>query len=686
MLNSKTIIKALPNILQTVSVPHLGKKYKGKVRDFYIQENNRILITTDRQSAFDVILGCIPYKGAVLNLLAAFWFEKTKHIIENHVIEIPDDNITIAKNCVPIPVEMVVRGYISGVTNTSIWGSYKKGEREIYGIRFKDGLVKNQMLPNPIITPTTHGGGKNGHDQRLTRDEIIKLKIVPKNTYEEMEEVALKLFDFGSKWCKKKGLILVDTKYEFGLYNGKLVVIDEIHTPDSSRFWLAKTYKERFTKGIEPENYDKEFLRLWYKEKGYDGNGKPPKMSTQLQIELAKRYINIYEKITGKKFHSFDYPIEARIINNLSNLVKAKITYAKVGDNYETKDPIKIHTQNMAAKTGKNLLQHSFSEIENSRGESAYVWKRNNEYFASVIEGLGTKNLVADGTRDGEVTYYDVIGHDTVATVVNDLITVGARPLVVHAYWAIQNNTWLYDKKRMNDLILGWKTACDLAAASWGGGETATMKGILKSNTVELGGSAMGYIQKKDQLIEDSKLENGDRILLLSSNGINANGISLARAIAKKLPKGYRTIVSENKTYGQLILTKTNIYVRLIADLLDNKVNIHYISNITGHGLRKIMRAKGDFSYIIEDIFDPQEVFSFIKKQSGLSEKEMYGTFNMGMDFAIFIPKNDVKKTIKMIQKHNFSVIEAGYIEKGERKVVIVPKNITYQSEALALR
>ena len=317
MIQSGTILKSLPNVLKTISIPKLGKKYQGKVRDFYIKDGKRILVTTDRQSAFDVILGCIPYKGAVLNQLAAFWFDKTKHIIPNHMISVPHPNLSIAKNCDPIPVEMVVRGYISGVTKTSIWYSYEQGERMIYGIKFPDGLQKNQQLPQPIITPTTHGGGKGGHDERLTRDEIIKRKIVPKKLYAQMEKASLALFDFGSKLCKRRGLILVDTKYEFGLYNGKLILMDEIHTPDSSRFWIAKTYKERFKKGLEPENFDKEFLRLWYAKRGYYGDGKPPAMSKQLIVDLAKRYISVYEKIIGKTFKAYPYPIEDRIRDSL---------------------------------------------------------------------------------------------------------------------------------------------------------------------------------------------------------------------------------------------------------------------------------------------------------------------------------------------------------------------------------
>ncbi len=322
MVSSKAIVNALPYVLTTVEIDGLGKKYQGKVRDFYIKKDTRILVTTDRQSAFDVILGQIPFKGAVLNQLAAFWFEKTKHIIANHMISVPHPNVLIAKNCTPIPVEMVVRGYISGVTKTSIWYSYQQGERMIYGLKFPEGLHKNQKLPTPVITPTTHGGGKGGHDERLTRVEITKRGIVEKKLYEQMEKAALALFAFGSALCKKRGLILVDTKYEFGLVDGKLTLMDEIHTPDSSRFWIAKTYSERFKKGLEPENFDKEFLRLWYAKRGYRGDGRPPAMTNELIVALAKRYIAVYEKITGKKFKGYTYPIEKEISKTVMNYIK----------------------------------------------------------------------------------------------------------------------------------------------------------------------------------------------------------------------------------------------------------------------------------------------------------------------------------------------------------------------------
>lgn len=303
------------NVFKTINLSGYGKKYQGKVRDYYIKEDKRILITTDRVSAFDQILGFIPHKGQVLNQLSSFWFQVTSDVIENHMIGVPDLNVMIVKNCKPIPIEMVVRGYMTGVTGTSIWGSYEKGERIIYGIKFPEGLKKNQKLPKPIITPTTKA--EVGHDERLTKDEIIKRKIVPKKIYEQMEKASLELFQRGTEICEKRGLILVDTKYEFGLLDGKLLLIDEIHTPDSSRFWLKKTYIEKFRKGEEMDNHDKEYLRLWFKKKGYVGAGKPPKMPASFVNEVSKRYIKIYELITGQKFIMGKSPIEKRIREKL---------------------------------------------------------------------------------------------------------------------------------------------------------------------------------------------------------------------------------------------------------------------------------------------------------------------------------------------------------------------------------
>ena len=308
-------------VFKTLDLDFLGKKYQGKVRDFYKHKGNRILITTDRISAFDRVLGFIPYKGQVLNQLSSFWFDKTKDIVANHQIKLIHPNVIVAVEAKPYPVEMVVRGYISGVTTTSLWHNYEKGERVIYGIKFPEGLKKNQKLVNPVITPTTKAK-KGAHDARLTENEILKKKLVPEKIWKQMKSVSLALFKRGEKICNKAGIILVDTKYEFADYNGELMLIDEIHTPDSSRFWKKDSYKKRFKKGLEPENFDKEFFRIWYAKKGYLGDGPPPKMDRELMDKTSKRYIKIYEMITGKKFRKENYPLEDKIKKEIKGHVK----------------------------------------------------------------------------------------------------------------------------------------------------------------------------------------------------------------------------------------------------------------------------------------------------------------------------------------------------------------------------
>jgi phosphoribosylaminoimidazole-succinocarboxamide synthase len=319
MVSELDVKNALDNVLKTVDLPFLGEKHQGKVRDFYLVGDKRVLITTDRQSAFDVILGHIPYKGTVLNLLTQFWLENTKDIVPNYLISVPDPNVIVGHECQLIPIEMIVRGYITGVTNTSLWTAYQKGERVFCGNSLPEGLVKNQKLEKPIITPSTHAEA-GAHDVNMSRQEIIDQKIVDESIYSQIETAALKLFDRGTEICRQKGLILVDTKYEFGLLNGEVVLIDEIHTPDSSRFWKLDSYQDRLSQGLEPENFDKEFIRLWYVDHGYKGEGEPPQMPLELAVAAAQRYVGNYEIITGTEFKPYQYPINQRIIDNLQKL------------------------------------------------------------------------------------------------------------------------------------------------------------------------------------------------------------------------------------------------------------------------------------------------------------------------------------------------------------------------------
>ena len=301
MISDQTLKKQMPFNLEKIDLG-IGKKYEGKVRDNYILDGKRIIITTDRISAFDRVLCTLPFKGQVLNQTSAFWFDKTKNIVKNHVIEVPDPNVMVVRECTLIPVEMVVRGYITGVTTTSAWYNYEHGIRNFCGNILPEGMVKNQKFGKPIITPSTKAE-KGSHDESVSGEEIIKRGIVDEKLYKKMEKAALALFDFGNKLVSKNNLILVDTKYEFGIdADGNLTLIDEIHTPDSSRYWIKDTYEKLFAEGKEPQKLDKEYVRQWLANKGFIGEGKIPKIPDDVKIEAAKRYITAYEMITGKEF------------------------------------------------------------------------------------------------------------------------------------------------------------------------------------------------------------------------------------------------------------------------------------------------------------------------------------------------------------------------------------------------
>jgi phosphoribosylaminoimidazole-succinocarboxamide synthase len=321
MVSYEQIWAVLPQALNETSLP-LPNKRAGKVRDAYPLDVERTLfITTDRLSAFDRILACVPYKGQVLNQLAVWWFEQTRDIFPNHALAIPDPNALVARTAQPFRIEVIVRGYITGVTTTALWYRYELGEREIYGHRFPDGLKKNQQLPQPIVTPTTKGDA-GLHDERLTPGQVVSEGYLDARSWERVYEAALDLFQRGQAVAKNAGLILVDTKYEFGRApDGTILLIDEMHTPDSSRFWKANSYQARFEKGDEPENFDKEFVRLAYAAKNYRGDGEPPVMPQDLWARTSERYITIYEMLTGKTFDAANYPIEPRLTQNLQSLI-----------------------------------------------------------------------------------------------------------------------------------------------------------------------------------------------------------------------------------------------------------------------------------------------------------------------------------------------------------------------------
>jgi phosphoribosylaminoimidazole-succinocarboxamide synthase len=302
----------------TETTCHHGEKYHGKVRDRYDIGDQLLLITTDRQSAFDRVLASIPFKGQVLNLTSAWWFENTRHIVDNHVIEVADPNVITARKCKVLPIEFVVRGYITGSTSTSLWTVYKEGSRNYCGNPLREGLLKNQKLEKNLLTPTTK---EEDHDRPITPEAIVSENWLTKEEWDEASNYAMTLFDHGQKVAARNGLILVDTKYEFGrAEDGRILLIDEIHTPDSSRFWIADSYQQRFEKGENPENVDKEFLRLWFKDNCDPYNDETlPDAPDDLVVELSRRYIFLYEKITGQSFPfpSEDQPVSERITNNI---------------------------------------------------------------------------------------------------------------------------------------------------------------------------------------------------------------------------------------------------------------------------------------------------------------------------------------------------------------------------------
>lgn len=302
MLSEDQLRAQIAFVLDGTDFLGLGERYEGKVRDNYTKGDRRILVVTDRLSAFDRIITLIPFKGQVLNQMAKFWFEKTADICGNHVIEFPDPNVVVAKQCQALPMEMVVRGYITGVTSTSAWTHYEKGVRNFCGNVLPDGLKRDQKLATPILTPSTKAE-KGGHDESVSREDILARGIITPEQFDKMADAAMRLYQRGVEICAKQGIILVDTKYEFGVApDGEIVLIDEIHTPDSSRFWFADEYEARFASGESQKKIDKEYLREWLAERGFVGEGEIPAIPEDVKVETARRYIEAYELITGQAF------------------------------------------------------------------------------------------------------------------------------------------------------------------------------------------------------------------------------------------------------------------------------------------------------------------------------------------------------------------------------------------------
>lgn len=357
------------------------------------------------------------------------------------------------------------------------------------------------------------------------------------------------------------------------------------------------------------------------------------------------------------------------------------------GVNYGELDPFKILAQRAAASTSCNLLNSGGEEVLGTRGESAYVWEEAERYRAIVTEGLGTKNLVADAMREitGK-THYDTIAQDTVAMIVNDLITSGALPEVVTAHFSVAESSWFNDTGRAEDLVSGWAYACDLARAAWGPGETPALKGILQPGVIELSGSAVGSIYPKERLMTADKIKAGDSIILLFSSGIHANGLTDARQVPQSLLQGYATLLGDGRMYGEALLEPTIIYVESLIQLFSKGISPHYAVNMTGHGWRKLMRANRNFSYVIDDMPEPQPEFEVIQAWLGKSDKEMYSTFNMGAGFAYFVAPEQAEFAVRQIKDAGYDAMLAGLVHDGPRQVVIEPKNIVFDAGSLNIR
>ena len=385
-----------------------------------------------------------------------------------------------------------------------------------------------------------------------------------------------------------------------------------------------------------------------------------------------------------------------------------RLTYEDSGVDYDRIDPLKVLAQQAARATGANLERAGVSgvarEVAASRGESAYVVDIGDAYLASITECLGTKALVADAMRvmpnsmrkmtdavpptpgSSGRTWYDHIAQDTIATAVNDLVTVGARPLSIHAYWAAGSSDWFDDTERMNDLVDGWKAACDVLGVAWGGGETPCLTGVVEEGAIDLAASCVGIIRPKSRLTLGEDLAAGDAIVLLESSGIHANGLTLARKLAERLPEGYATVMPGGRTYGEALLDPTVLYPPVTEAAFEAGIGLRYIANITGHGWRKIMRHPGRFTYRITEVPPVPEVLRFMVEETRQTSGEAYGSLNMGAGFALFVRPEDGDAAVACAEAQGIRAWVAGVVEDGPRQVVIEPLGVTLSGESLALR
>ncbi len=362
-----------------------------------------------------------------------------------------------------------------------------------------------------------------------------------------------------------------------------------------------------------------------------------------------------------------------------------KLDYHK-SVNYSQADPMKILAQKQGLATAGNM-PFGFKEVAGTRGESAYIFEMGSLWGAFVQEGLGTKSLVAQAVYEqmGQ-SYFRDIAQDTVACIINDLVSVGATPVALNAYWSSGSYEWLTNRTIAEDFIKGWRHACDMAEVVWGGGETQSLPGVVVPGALEFAGSAFGVIDSAKKLVQGKNLRPGDVIVLIESSGVHANGISLIREIATSLPHGYKTKLADGTIFSEAVLAPTHIYSGMVKALQDADIEIRYLSNITGHGWRKLMRAEVDFSYIITKTPPVAEIFNFIAKQADNNEAEMYGNYNMGAGYAVYVPAAQAQKVVDIAEEQNLKAWIAGTVEEGPKQVVIKSKNITFGGDSLEVR
>ena len=374
----------------------------------------------------------------------------------------------------------------------------------------------------------------------------------------------------------------------------------------------------------------------------------------------------------------------------MSTPAPTPLSYEQAGVQYDLIDPLKVAAQRAAAATASHLSGHGFAEVEASRGESAYVVDVGPFYLASIVECLGTKTLVADEMqRLTGRSFFAGIAQDTIAMAVNDLVTVGATPLVVQAYWAAGGSDWFADQDRAQALVAGWKAACDTCRVAWGGGETPALAGIVEAGRIDLAASCTGLVNPKPRLTLGDKLGPGDAIVLLASSGIHANGLSLARKLAERLPQGYLTALpnaSDGMSFGDALLAPTTLYSPVTEALYGAGIVPHYAANITGHGWRKLLRHPSAFTYRIVALPEVPPVLRFIQQQAAMSDEDAYGTLNMGAGFALFVAADDAQRTVETAQRCGVPALLAGHVEAGAKQLLIEPLGLTFGSDALQLR